>query len=231
LSKGRPNKGLFDKFTKSLGLDNRPSSTSGPQISKDLQATKKNIQNAISECRPANRNIIDSKHHADPTELDTGGYCNDQQAENLAKSFSIPIDGLTIDIYFGKHETASRDSIAGPLAAFLPLIIALTRVFGVDPSATNIFHDSASNTVAFNLSGSLFFNLAWFIELHWAEWGTETGKNRAWDAWFLTYCHELAHNLVGPHNARHQWYQQQIAVEFARGFRRELGRVVGVSGA
>ncbi|KAF2491639.1 hypothetical protein BU16DRAFT_124365 [Lophium mytilinum] len=230
LNRNQPaHKNLFNKFAKTLGFeqDKRLSSTNPPQISKDLQATKKNIQNAISECRPAGRDVIDSKHHADATELDKGGYCNDEQAENIAKAYTVPIDGISIDVYFGKFQLEKPRDIEEPISAFLPLILSLTKIFGVDPSAINIFLDSKSNTVAFNLSGSLFFNLAWFMELHWSEWGTEAGKNRAWDAWYLTYCHELAHNLVKDHNARHQWYQQQIAVEFARGFRTRLGAYLG----
>jgi len=177
----------------------------------------------------AGRDVIDSKHHADATELDTGGYCNDGQAENIVKKYSIPIDGFSIDVYFGKFQTETPKDIEQPMAAFLPLLLSLTKTFGVDPSAVNIFLDGRSNTVAFNLSGALFFNLAWFMELHWAAWETGDGRSRAWDAWYLTYCHELAHNLVKDHNARHQWYQQQIAVEFARGFRAQLARQMGVA--
>lgn len=76
--------------------------------------------------------------------------------------------------------------------------------------------------VAFNLNKSLFFNLAWFMTLHSEGCASREGKLRALDSWFFTYCHELAHNLVGDHNARHSWYQQQIAIEYSQQYRAAL---------
>jgi hypothetical protein len=72
------------------------------------------------------------------------------------------------------------------------------------------------------LNGSLFFNLAWFMALHSEGWCTREGRLRALDSWFCTYCHELAHNLVGDHNARHSWYQQQIIIEYSQQYRAAL---------
>lgn len=224
------NKGLFNKFAKSLGLSesNRTSSaTDPPQITKDIQATNTNIQNAIKECRPTNMQAIKSKHHVDATELDKGGYCNDVQAENITKAFTIPYQGLNVDVYFGKFQTETPNDIHESLQAFLPVIMQLTNIFEVNPAAVNIFLDNRSNTVAFNLSGALFFNLAWFTELHLEGWNTKAGRLRGLDSWYLTYCHELAHNLVGDHNARHEWYQQSICVEFSQKFRANLPNLMG----
>jgi len=39
----------------------------------------------------------------------------------------------------------------------------------------------------------------------------------------LTFCHELAHNLVTDHNARFIWYQSQIAIEYSQPYRELLG--------
>ncbi|KAF2711138.1 hypothetical protein K504DRAFT_429752 [Pleomassaria siparia CBS 279.74] len=217
-------KGVLNNWAKKLGFKNTPTpgNTDGPQISRDLQATKSNIANAIKECRPTNMEAINTKHHQDPTELDKGGYCNGEQWENLHKAFTMPYSGRHVDIYYGKTQTENPKEIQGVLSSFLPLIFGLTSIFGVNPAAVNIFLDNKSNTVAFNLSGSLFFNLAWFISLHAAAYGTVTGRLTALDSWFFTYCHELAHNLVGDHNARHNWYQQQIAIEYSQKYRAVL---------
>ncbi|KAH7117674.1 hypothetical protein B0J11DRAFT_89550 [Dendryphion nanum] len=222
-------KGLLNNWAKKLGFKPNPTPsgpTNGPQMSRDLQATKSNISNAIKECRPTNQEAINSKHHQDPTELDRGGYCNGEQWENIQKAFTIPFSGRHVDVYFGKTQTETPKDLQRPLAAFLPLIFGLTSIFGVNPGAVNIFLDSTSNTVAFNLSGSLFFNLAWFRSLHETSWGTLSGRYTALDSWFLTYCHELAHNLVADHNARHNWYNQQIAIEFSQKYRAALGGFV-----
>ncbi|KAJ4369945.1 hypothetical protein N0V83_005709 [Neocucurbitaria cava] len=219
-------KGLINNWAKKLGFKNAPNpspgGTDGPQISRDIQATKSNIQNAIKECRPTGMADINTKHHQDPTELDRGGYCNGEQWENLRKAFSVPYAGRHVDIYYGREETAPLIDLQTHLQAFLPLIFGLTAIFSVNSAAVNIFLDKKSNTVAFNMNGSLFFNLAWFMALHSEGWGNREGRLRALDSWFFTYCHELAHNLVSDHNARHSWYQQQIAIEFSQQYRAAL---------
>ncbi|KAF2797292.1 hypothetical protein K505DRAFT_372597 [Melanomma pulvis-pyrius CBS 109.77] len=225
-------KNVLTNWAKKLGFKNAPTSTDGPQISRDLEATKSNIANAIKECRPTNMQAINTRHHQDPTELDKGGYCNGEQWENLHKAFTMPYSGRHVDIYFGKTQTEAPNVLQGVLNSFLPLIFGLTSIFGVNPAAVNIFLDNKSNTVAFNMSGSLFFNLAWFISLHAAAYGTVEGRLTALDSWFFTYCHELAHNLVADHNARHNWYQQQIAIQYSQPYRNALsGFVQGIGNA
>jgi hypothetical protein len=221
--------GLIGNWAKKLGFKNAPAApgpetkgTDGPQISRDIQATKSNIQNAIKECRPAGQQNINSKHHQDPTELDRGGYCNGEQWENLHKAFSVPFNGRHVDVYYGRDEAAPPAELQPQLNSFLPLIFGLTGIFQVNPAAVNIFLDRKSNTVAFNLNGSLFFNLAWFMALHAPSFASLEGRLRALDSWFFTYCHELAHNLVADHNARHNWYNQQIAIEYSQQYRAAL---------
>lgn len=220
-------KGLIGNWAKKLGFKSAPGQassggTDGPQISRDIQATKSNIKNAIDECRPAGMSNINTKHHQDPTELDRGGYCNGEQWENLHKAFSVPFSGRHVDVYYGREESAAPAELQTQLNAFLPLIFGLTTIFTVNPAAVSIFLDRKSNTVAFNMNGSLFFNLAWFMALHSDGCATIEGKLRALDSWFFTYCHELAHNLVADHNARHNWYQQQIAIEYSQKYRAAL---------
>jgi hypothetical protein len=218
-------KGLINNWAKKLGFkaESRPrTNTDGPQISRDVQATKSNIQSAIKDCRPTGMQDINTKHHKEATELDRGGYCNGEQWENLHKALSVPFAGRHVDIYYGLGEIAPLSEIQGHLSAFLPLIFGLTSIFSVNPAAVNIFLDKKSNTVAFNMSGSLFFNLAWFMGLHSDSWNTREGRLRALDSWFCTYCHELAHNLVADHNARHSWYQQQIIIEYSQQYRAAL---------
>lgn len=217
--------GLINNWAKKLGFktDTAPrTGTDGPQISRDVQATKSNIQSAIKDCRPTGMENINTKHHQDPTELDRGGYCTGEQWENLHKAFSVPFAGRHVDIYYGLNEASALTDLQSHLSAFLPLIFGLTAIFQVNPAAVNIFLDKKSNTVAFNMNGSLFFNLAWFMALHSEKWGTREGRLRALDSWFCTYCHELAHNLVADHNARHSWYQQQIIIEYSQQYRAAL---------
>lgn len=220
-----PEKSLYNQWAKKLGFKSSPSPRADAgQITRENQATKNNIQNAIKDCRPTDQQNISSKHHQDPpTELDKGGYCNDEQWENLHKAFSIPYSGRHVDIYYGPTHTESPQDLQPHLTVFLPLIFALTSLFGVNPAAVSIFLDKKSRTIAFNQNRSLFFNLGWFIQTHAADYATPEGRARAFDSWFLTFCHELAHNLVTDHNARFIWYQSQIAIEYSQPYRELLG--------
>ncbi|KAF1970207.1 hypothetical protein BU23DRAFT_538598 [Bimuria novae-zelandiae CBS 107.79] len=222
-----PEKSVFNQWAKKLGFKNTPTApTDIGQITRENNTvTKNNIQNAIKDCRPINQQNINSRHHQDPpTELDKGGYCNDEQWENLHKAFSIPYSGRHVDIFYGKDHSEALADIQVELNLFLPIVFNLASLFGVNPAAVNVFLDKQSRTVAFNQNRALFFNLGWFMQMHATEYATRQGRARALDSWFLTFCHELAHNLVSDHNARFIWYQSQIAIEYSQGFRGLLER-------
>lgn len=224
-----PEPSVFNQWAKKLGFKNTPSTPAKiGQITEENSTTKKNIESAIKDCRPHNQQNINSKIQQDPpTELEKGGYCNDEQWENLHKAFSIPYSGRHVDIFFGRDTTDTPAQLQPHLAVFLPIIFSLASVFGVDPAAVSIFLDKTSRTIAFNQNRSLFFNLAWFLQMHAEGYATAEGKTKALDSWFLTFCHELAHNLVGEHNARFIWYQSQIAIEYAPKYREILEAFVG----
>ncbi|KAK7185409.1 hypothetical protein DPSP01_001970 [Paraphaeosphaeria sporulosa] len=224
-----PEKSLINQWAKKLGFKNAPTAPSDVgQITKENnQVTKNNIQNAIKDCRPINSQNINSKHHQDPpTELDKGGYCTDEQWENLHKAFSIPYSGRHVDIFYGRDHAEALADIQPSLQHFLPAIFSLASLFGVNPAAVSIFLDKQSRTIAFNQNRALFFNLGWFMQMHEKEYGTPAGRARALDSWFLTFCHELAHNLVSDHNARFIWYQSQIAIEYSQAYRGVLEKFV-----
>ncbi|KAF2640509.1 hypothetical protein P280DRAFT_549373 [Massarina eburnea CBS 473.64] len=222
----RNDNNIFSNFTKNFFKktpDKQSFRTDGPQMDRDIEATKANIKNAIKDCRPTSMNAIDTKHHRDATELDSGDYCTGEEWENLHKAFTIPYSGCHVNVYYGREQTEELKDIHAELSAFISLIFSLNSVFGAQPDALNIFLDKTSRTVAFNMNQSLFFNLAWFIGVQFKEYNTKTGRETAWDSWFLTFCHELAHNVVADHNARHNWFQQQTAIMHSQKFREALG--------
>mmetsp|Transcript_160110 Transcript_160110/g.307244 ORF Transcript_160110/g.307244 Transcript_160110/m.307244 type:complete len:611 (+) Transcript_160110:1-1833(+) len=93
---------------------------------------------------------------------------------------------------------------SGALAMFCHCLITLARVvFAVECDKLNIF-DEDRQRIAFNFSGALFFNLRYFEELHWQQSG-------AFDFWFLTMAHELAHNIIATHSLSHGQLLQWIA--------------------
>src|SRR4051812_47903058 len=79
----------------------------------------------------------------------------------------------------------------------------LAIVFELTPLAIHVFYDNNSSTIAFNRDRALFFNLKFYIGLHDEECKIKPTCN-AMTYWFMTFCHELAHNLVRSHNSDHE---------------------------
>jgi hypothetical protein len=101
-----------------------------------------------------------------------------------------------------KSEIFSQ-SLSAPLTRFVIILKDLVEVFELAPKAIHIFYDNNSSTIAFNRDKALFFNFKFYLGLH-----DEQCKNGitsdAMTYWFMTFCHELAHNFVSPHNSEHE---------------------------
>ncbi|KAH3743792.1 Sacs protein [Pelomyxa schiedti] len=71
----------------------------------------------------------------------------------------------------------------------------------------------ASDNLAFNWRGSLFFNVEFFQILHHnaklATGGQEALQPSVF--WYLTFCHELAHNVETKHNSKHNALMLSLA--------------------
>ena len=89
------------------------------------------------------------------------------------------------------------------LTRFVNILKDLVEVFELAPKAIHIFFDNNSTSIAFNRDKALFFNFKFYLGLH-----DEQCKNRttsdAMTYWYMTFCHELAHNFVSPHNSEHE---------------------------
>lgn len=88
------------------------------------------------------------------------------------------------------------------LSRFVSMIRELADVFELELNTTNIFY-SNDNTIAFNYEKTFFFNLKFYHELHDDECKIKPTVN-ALSYWYMTFCHELAHNFVKPHNYEHE---------------------------
>ncbi|GES75147.1 hypothetical protein GLOIN_2v1492018 [Rhizophagus clarus] len=86
----------------------------------------------------------------------------------------------------------------------------LADVFGIPTEHIHIYYDNSTSSIAFNNNGALFFNLKVYIILH-----DEKCKIKptiyAMTYWFMTLCHELAHNIILPHNSKHEYYFSSFA--------------------
>jgi hypothetical protein len=85
-----------------------------------------------------------------------------------------------------------------------------------------VFWDPAANMIAFNKGGQLWFNAAAGPD----SAGADVGSGRA-RFWFLTVCHELAHNVVGPHNSEFAGAMGALVLHFSHHFRAYMARHFG----
>lgn len=89
--------------------------------------------------------------------------------------------------------------------SFAVLLKDVGDVYQIPRRVLHIFYDESGNTIAFNRAGSIFCNLRFYIQLH-AEQRSGEGRASAAIWWWVVLAHELAHNIIQPHNADHSYY-------------------------
>jgi hypothetical protein len=100
-------------------------------------------------------------------------------------------------------------------------------VFRVQLQAIHIYLDlEESETVAFNSGGSLFFNLRFFVGMHAKDIKAQSSdranellpyhrlNRESVSFWFMTFCHELAHNFVSMHDTTFAFYLSSFARQY-----------------
>jgi len=99
------------------------------------------------------------------------------------------------------------------------IINPLKGVYKLPPSSIHVFYDTRGDLIAFNREGGIFLNLRYFESWH----DVDVQNNRPSQAlisWYHSLAHEIAHNLVHPHNAEHEFYFSAICethlLEFTR---------------
>ncbi|KAJ3549086.1 hypothetical protein NM688_g5219 [Phlebia brevispora] len=101
--------------------------------------------------------------------------------------------------------SAKRDSIA----RFIHVLRRLSEIYNLPLRSIHIFYDTSGGLIAFNRNASLFMNLRFFEAWHDAD--VREGRfSQAFISWYFTLAHEIAHNLVQPHNSEHEFYFSSI---------------------
>ncbi|KAG8767052.1 hypothetical protein FRC20_008308, partial [Serendipita sp. 405] len=93
---------------------------------------------------------------------------------------------------------------------FITIIRPLKKVYKLPDASLHIFYDLSGPVIAFNAGGALFLNLRYYEGWHDAQL-KQKEPMKAMISWFFTLAHEIAHNLIGPHNAEHSYYMNQIS--------------------
>ncbi|BFZ57400.1 hypothetical protein PYCC9005_004452 [Savitreella phatthalungensis] len=100
-----------------------------------------------------------------------------------------------------------------------------TQVFGCplgspqQAALTNVFLDTGGACIAFNRAGTVYCNLRYYVDDAPPELKPDGGSlaasgNDQLIYWFVTLAHELAHNLVKEHSAKHSFYVESIVCRY-----------------
>lgn len=165
-----------------------------------------NIDMAIRACRPESGNLLRNREEMRQVResLDEG-YCDiSGRAEDLNRVGEM----RNVKVYLSQEVPDQQAFISvkrEPLARFIDILVLLTKVYDLPVTSLHVFYDVKGGLIAFNRSGSIFLNLRYYQEWH----DTEVRKNNlnpAFISWYFTLAHEIAHNLVQPHNSEHEFY-------------------------
>lgn len=202
----------------------------------ELQTQQRLLDHTLEEATAAVNKTETTRIFNSPTNLDYASnqaHCETIPSQDLRFIGSFRLSSASIRFYV--HSSFSRADIASfwqndqspsfALASFGSQLLLLAKeVFHMNPDGIHIYY-GPSHTIAFNRGNSLFFNLKIFIGLHLEEFerivrtlnvdmnqfiqqpiATILMAKTSLSFWFVTYCHELAHNFEVAHNQVFAYY-------------------------
>ncbi|KAI1504129.1 hypothetical protein F5X99DRAFT_51992 [Biscogniauxia marginata] len=237
----RRSKGLFSGLSKRFGFDTsdeadeklhnfiepNPESvrlppaegSSGSKSSKDGTVTnpaiiQQNLLNAIGSTRAHDSSQLFSP----PTTREVkeqATYCDDTAGKDLSfiaeasNSLRVFVSNSVSNFDPGQFLTSNHSAIN----SFASLLKDVGDVYTIKKSALHIFYDDTGGTIAFNRDGSIFFNLRFYLQLH-ADQSAGDARAAAAVWWWVVLAHELAHNIIKPHNADHSYYTESFIQQY-----------------
>lgn len=221
----QPKRGKTSSFlsniTKNLGFVDRPNNqlTNAPTIPGGVtseQSIHQNLVSAIQSCRSHNSPSVFSNPSTQTVEEAKGSYCDTRPGQDI--TFVADSDA-GVKVYLAKHLASDSSFLSRNMRGintFAYILLDLGSVFQIPPQSLHIFYDDRTSTIAFNMSGALFCNYHFFSQLHHAgfESGDREKKIDTVSYWWVTLCHELAHNLVSEHSAQHSFYAESFAQQY-----------------
>ncbi|KAI6015244.1 hypothetical protein F5J12DRAFT_816858 [Pisolithus orientalis] len=181
-----------------------------------------NVNMAIRACRPEQGKLLRNRQNMEiiKESLDEG-YCDVSGQVGELDHLST-VGDIKVFVTKDVPETATfMTRKLEVLARFIHVITPLGKVYGLPTTALHIFCDSTGGLIAFNRNGSIFLNLRYFEA--WHDEDVKKGDlSQAQISWFFTLAHEIAHNLVEPHNSEHEFYFSAICETHIVAFSRLL---------
>jgi len=147
-----------------------------------------------------------------PEGLGHGNTCEVIPSQNIAPFVNENGTSEThngIKLFYGCQDQSSKQYLRMKYDAvenFAVVLERLCHVFELPLKSVAIYHDPTGNAIAFNSGGALYFNIRYFYGLHYSK---NIHQSKAcYSYWYVVACHELAHNLEGPHNSTHAFYTE-----------------------
>jgi len=166
-----------------------------------------NLQQAIQSGRDYGSPILFSPPKTfDVKEVST--FCDGSSGQDIEYAAQTPT-GVRVYVHKSLDETQRHNFLstnAAALQVFSLLLHSTAEVFSMNPSVLHIFYDPDSSAIAFNMTGSIFCNVSFFLQLHAQHVAEKRWTADAFTYWWVTICHELAHNLVHEHGSNHSFY-------------------------
>lgn len=179
-------------------------------------AVSENLLSAVRKARSHNSSQVFSRGET-TTVSETKSYCDDKPGHEL-----VFVADLKYGIQMFLTETLKEvintsdflaNNIAG-LTRFADVLKNVAEVFSLSLTSLHIFFDSRSKSIAFNMNGALFCNYHYFKQLHEKSLLSGGDADSATIYWWVTLCHELAHNLVQDHSSQHSFYTEEFVQQY-----------------
>ncbi|OJD17547.1 hypothetical protein AJ78_02360 [Emergomyces pasteurianus Ep9510] len=186
-----------------------------PQTVTSPHALQSNLMSAIQACRPHGSSTFYSRGEQNNV-METKSYCDQRPSHDLIFAADSP-SGIRI---FVTKTVDDRSTFltqnSNGLNTFASVLTDCASVFGVRLNSVSIFYDPAGRTIAFNSQGSIFCNYLYFQQLHQARMlgGGPDARGDSLVYWWVIFCHELAHNLVGDHSSEHSFYTEGFVTQY-----------------
>ncbi|TFK25484.1 hypothetical protein FA15DRAFT_703591 [Coprinopsis marcescibilis] len=201
----------------------KPSSTTS-QGTTPQNVINSNIDMAIRACKPESHNLLRNREHMEQIKESLNeSYC-DVSGHNQHLVFLGQVGSINIYISQDVPANVAKEFLQenrNAIARFIHILLPLSKLYGLPEASLHIFYDMHGGLIAFNRNASLFMNFRYFQAWHDALVGAGD-LNSAYISWYFTLAHEIAHNLVQPHNSEHEFYFSAICEKHLVGLSRLL---------
>ncbi|KAJ7675084.1 hypothetical protein B0H17DRAFT_1170632 [Mycena rosella] len=175
-----------------------------------LSHISSNIDMAIQACRPESGNLLRNREQMQQVQESLNeGYCD---ISGRVGDLTVVGEIGNIKVYLSQEVPNPHSFMPAkyePLTRFVPIMTVLAQVYNLPLTSLHVFYDLDGGLIAFNRNGSIFFNLRYYEAWHDAD--VKAGQAKAaYISWYFTLAHEIAHNLVHPHNSEHEFYFSAI---------------------